>query len=263
MVFISRRNSRNKEKAEVSKYNPVPRYRAYGVTRKEYEWVERLNQFLLNVAAILALAGPTIYIVGALVAVFLFGSVLAKVILWLSIAIVLIPLLTSKSLNRLRLNIKLKRLCKKQKYELCFKRNFRESLTWSPDKYDFTIETPIRVYYVHVLLIANRRQKILFDSAEEIIVTTPPPKNSYTMVFGTKPKIKSLKLDLSDIPTSCLKEVVPIILVLPACEDMSYKRSNVTIIPTGNGAEHFGFTLFNAKAFFRFLPRFEQNAQSK
>ena len=259
-IFIKRDK---KTKVEVSKYNPVPLYRSYGVTRKEYAWAERLKKLFIDLAAVLALAGPTIYIVAAVIAIFLFSSILAKVLLWTSVVIVSAVFFTGKWRKRLSFNTKLKRLCKKENFKLCFKRNLRESLAWSPDKYDLTVETPSRLYYVHVLPIEKRRQKILFESEKEIFITTPPLKNRYTAVFDIKPKVKSLALDLHKIESSSSKEVVTIMLVLPSCEDMSYKRSNVTIIPTGNGAEHFGFTVFTAKAFLKLLTRFELNTLGK
>ena len=260
VVFIRRKN---KEKAEVSKYNPVPLYRSYGVTRKEYPFIEKLSVFLQKSLLVTFFALEGVVILLTTIALTLYGSPLMKTAFWLAAGSVIVGITTRKLRAHLRFRAKAKRLCKKENYHLHFGCKLLESLKYSPSRYDAIIETPSRVYYVHTLTITRRNQRLLLDSASRVDLITPPIWKFLAKYLDAKTKTTPLELDLPQIEGMNGKEAVRILLVLPSCEDISYRKSAATIIPTGNGAEHFGFTLFNEKGFLKFLPRFEQNAQSK
>ena len=256
-----------KQKAEISKFNPVPRYRAYGITRNEYAWVEHVKLWLVRIAAIIILGIPSTALALGSIAVLSYSSLVIKTILWTAIASFAIAALTKKVRIRLKFNKKLKKFCKDKRYALDFERKFFESLKWSQDQCDLTVETESRIYYVHTLYATKARQKVLFESAKTIKLITPPPKGRLWVVLGIifnfKTKTKTLSLDLSGDRSIGKKEGVPVILVLPSCQNMSYRLSNVSIVPTGNGGEHFGYTVFTAKGFMNFLPRYEENLRQK
>lgn len=247
------------QKTEVSQFNPVPRYRAYGVTRKEHAFVELIKIWLLRLAAVLILIGPIMMIAIGLTAIMLYSPLLEKALTWAAIILFVLSAITKKVRNRLKFNRKLKRFCKKENFGLCFEKKFVESLKWSPDKRDLTIETPSRIYYLHVLHVGKARQKLLFESAQKISLITPPPRHKFSVIFDLKTKIKDFELDLSGDRSIGNKEAVSVILVLPGCLNMSYRKSNVSTLPTGNGGEHFGYTIFTAKGLMNFLPRYEDN----
>ena len=249
-----------KSKAEISKFNPVPRHRSYGVTRKEYAWIEHIKLWIFRIVATAILSIPIIAIVIGIIAVMLYSSILAKVLLWTAILSFIISIVTKKARIRLNFNKKLKKYCKIKHFDLRYERKFRESLKWGPDSHDLTIETPTRIYYLHVLYVGKARQQLLFESEKSIKLITPPPKSSFAQIFELKPRIKELTLDISSDKSIGQKEAMPVVLVLPGCLDMSYKHSAASTVPTGNGGEHFGYTVFTVKGFMNFLPRYEDNA---
>lgn len=248
-----------KQKAEISKFNPVPRYRAYGVTRKEYAWVEHIKLWLVRIAAIIILGIPSTALAVGSIAVLSYSSLVIKTILWTAIASFAIAALTKKVRIRLKFNKKLKKFCDDTGCELCFERKLSESLKWSPNECDITVITQNRIYYLHTLYISKARQRIVFESAQNIKLITSPPKSRFVALFDIKPKVKNLSLDLSCDKSIGNKEAVSVILVLPGCLNMSYRQSSVSTVPTGNGGEHFGYTIFTAKGFMNFLPRYEEN----
>ena len=248
-------------KVEVSEYNPVSLSRSYGVTKKEYEWFEKLKLWLTRIVAVILLGIPIVALVLGAVAVMLYSSTLMKVVLWTVIILVSLSSVTKKARLRLKFNKKIKKLCKCEGFGLCFERKFRESLRWSFGGCDATIETPSRIYYLHTVFVRSSRQKILFDSEKLIKLITAPPKSRFTTIFEIKPRVKELALDISSDRSIGQKEAVSIILILPGCANMSYRQSSVTTAPTGNGGEHFGYTVFTQKGLMNFLPRHERNRQ--
>ena len=251
------------QKTEVSKFNPVPLHRSYGVKKKEYEAIEILKMWLERIIAVLLLLVPATALAVGLIAVMLYSSPLMKVIFWLVASIFVFLAFTKTTRNRLKFNKKLKRFCKRENFDLRIERDFWKSLKWSDDKCDFTVETPSRLYYVHVLNVKKARQKILFESESKIKLITPPPRNRFSIIFNPKTKVQALSIDFSEAKSFEKKEAAKIILILPGCLNISYRQSNVSIIPTGNGGEHFGYTIFTAKGFMNFLPRYEENLRMK
>ena len=256
-----------KIRPEVSERNPVPLYRSYGVTRKEYTVIETLKTWLERIAAAFFLFIPATALALGLVALLLYSNALTKVILWTAIICFVFSAVTKKARIRLKLNKNIRKLCRNNRFDLDFERKFFESLKWSDDGCDLTVETKSRIYYVHTLYVTRRRQTLLLESADTIKLITPPPRGRLWVVLGSifhfKTKTKLLKLDRSGDRSIGGKEAVPVILVLPNCNNISYRLSSASTVPTGNGGEHFGYTVFTAKGFMNFLPRYEENLRQK
>ena len=152
---------------------------------------------------------------------------------------------------------RLKRLCKERKYKLDFQRGFFESLRWSSNKCDIVLETSNRVYYAHMLAVRKYGSKLCFDSSCRMHTIYHPTKPLLTTVFDIKTKIRKYDIDFSNVPENeGEKRVVKVIVVNPVCEKMLYKDFLSTIV-TGNGGEHFGYTVFAGTAFINFVLRNE------
>ena len=250
---------RKKNKLEVSEFNPVPLYRSYGVTRKERRWAEILKLWLIRITAGLLIGVPILAITVGLVAALHFASTLAKTMLVLIISFLIISSVTKKARDRIKFNKKLKKLCHKENFHLDLKKSFFDSLSWSSDRIDFTVETESRLYVIRTLPINSKRQRVLLDSKSEIFLITPPHKFQFPVVFDVKPRKKRLSIDpCESLDYPCDKEQVQMILILPECSGISYRQSPSVTIPTGNGGEHFGFTVFNTRGFLNYLPRHEK-----
>lgn len=252
-----------KARHEISERNPVPLYRSYGVTRKEYSAIETLKMWLERIVAAFFLLIPATALTLGLVAVLIYSNALTKVVLWTVIIYLVLSAITKKARIRLKLNRKIKKCCKNNRFDLDFERKFFESLKWSDDGCDLTVETASRIYYIHTLYVTKARQKILFESAEAIKLITPPPRGRLWtvlgIIFNLKTRTKALSVNLSGDRSIGKKEGVSVILVLPGCQNMSYRISSASTVPTGNGGEHFGYTVFTAKGLINFLPRYEEN----
>lgn len=246
------------ERAEVSEYNPIPLYRAYGSTKKEYKLWEEFLAFILKAVAIFVM-GLFIFAVGIAVFAWLrFGGILVQTAITFTVFLLLFFIYTKTIRKRISLNKKLKTVCLENHFELTRGRSFFESLKWSKNKSDLTIVTNSTVFYVHLLAVPKYRCHICFDSASEIRIIKPPLNNRFTVIFGFKTKTKKLTLDFSDARQFEGKKTRKIILVNPVCGEMYYKVSNISTSQTGNGGEHFGYQIFTASGFVNYLKRIDE-----
>lgn len=254
------KDKKYKQRAEVSKYNPVPLYRSYGSTKKEYDLWERFLVFVQKAFVIILMGLIFVLIATGIISWMLFGGILVQTIVITITALILILKFTKVMRKRLSLNKKLKKACKENHYELSFDRPFFESLKWSEDNHDMTVVTKNAVFYVHLLAVPKYRCHVCFDSATEIRIVKPPLKNKFTDIFEFKTKTRSLSLDFSGVREFGSKKSIKVILVNPVCNEMYYKSSAVSTVQTGNGGEHFGYKIFTASGFINYLSRFEKEA---
>lgn len=246
------------KRAEVSEYNPVPLYRSYGSTKKEYKWKEELLALFEKAIAIVFL-GLIFFSLGISIYAWIkFGDFLFKTVIAAIILLFLLLFYTKTLRKRLSLNKKLKKLCYKNNFELRFERSTLKSLRWSENKSDITVVTPHHIFYVHLLAVPKYRCHVCFDSASEIRIVKPPLNNKFTIIFDLKPKTKKLSLDFSDTRQFEGKKTHKVILVNPVCGEMYYKISQVSTSQTGNGGEHFGYQIFTASGFVNYLKRIDE-----
>lgn len=258
-----KRRKKDDMRPEVSKYNPVPLYRSYGSTKKEYKWREELLTLLEKVIAIVFL-GLIFFTLGISVFSWLrFGGILVHVVVTATIALFLFFVYTKTFRKRLSLSKKLKKVCMENHFDLTFERPVLKSLKWSEKGSDITVVTKNHVFYIHLLAVPKYRCHICFDSASEIRIVKPPLNNKFTVIFDFKAKTKKLSLDFSDTRQFEGKKTHKIILVNPVCGEMYYKISQVSTSQTGNGGEHFGYKIFTASGFVNYLARVDkENAEA-
>ncbi len=246
---------KKRRKVEVSEYNPVPLYRSYGKTRREYKFIEEIKLFFVRAAGAFVLGVPLMLLAVGVAALMIWGDLLVKVVVLLAVVTFLGVFATRKLRNRASFLKKLKKLCRDRGYGLKIDRGVIRSLIWDGENYDFTLETGKEVYYVNIIGAENSRQKLCLDSEGEFKLMLPPLKNQFTIIFGFKTKVKKYKMDFSSVPSFEGKKAVKVILMTPSFGDVEYRKSEISTAPTGNGGEHFGITLYTAKGFLNKLNR--------
>jgi hypothetical protein len=258
VIDLKNRKRNLEERAGMSKYNPVPLYRSYGKTKKEYKWWEDFLVFIQKAFTVFLL-GITFFAIGvAAAAWFQFGGLMVQTLIIAVTSLIVFFIYTKTLRKRLSLNKKLKKVCVENHFDLTFERSLFDSLRWSENETDITVITKNHIFYVRLLAVPKYRCRLYFNSATEISVLKPPPNNKFSVIFGFKAKTKTFKLDFSNARDFEGKKTHKIILVNPVCEEMYYKVSQNSSVQTGNGGEHFGYQVFTASGFVNFLSRIER-----
>ena len=248
---------KKRSRPEVSDYDPVPLYRSYGVTRREYPIINKIKTMLHRITAALILVPMCVVLILGLVATILFGEVFA-VVVYTPICIFIIFRLVRPQRKRRAFMRKLKKLAKKEGYKLSVKRGFWSSFAWSPTEESFILDTPKYSYHIHFFTARKYNSEIRFEEKNRFLFIKRPIKNVFSLMFDFKTKIKeySFSPDFS-FPWKNRKKIVGI-LVNPVCEAMSYREQDGTVAPTGSGGEVFGFYVFTATGFIESVKRNEE-----
>ena len=231
-------------------YDETPLHRSYGVKRRVHPWREKMAALAAKLFAAwvvyiyILLAGTSIVMFWMY-----FPELWVKVLLTLIVAILLLFRLTRTVRRRQKFCRKLRRLCKKQKYEMQYEQNFFQSLFWSSDRQDFRLETERAVYYVRYLTVRKRRSTLYIESEHLLRLLKRPINNKFTIIFEFKPTNKYNPLDFQIPSEQTDKKIVKALIVNPVCEEMYYKRKEGGYEVTGNRGEHFGFTVFTGSGF--------------
>ena len=249
---------KKRQRPEVSDYDPVPLYRSYGVTRREYPILNKIKEILHRITAGLVLVPMCVALAFGLVATILYGEVFA-VVVYTPICAFIIFRLVRPQRKRSSFMRKLKKLAKSEGYKLTVKRGFWSSFVWSPAEESFILDTPKYSYHIHFFTARKYNSEIMFEEKNRFLYIKRPIKNVFSLMFDFKTKIKeySFEPDLS-FPWKDRKKVVGI-LVNPVCEAMSYRDNDGTAAPTGSGGEVFGFYVFTGSGFIESVKRGEEN----
>lgn len=234
----------------------TPLHRTYGVKRRVHPWREKAASlasqiFLIWVTFLLILAGST----GLVMLWLYFPELWVKLLITITIAAILFVRLTRTVRRRRKFCRKLRRLCKKQKYEMRYEQNFFQSLFWSSDRQDFRLETERAIYYVRYLTVRKRRSSLYIESANLLRLLKRPLQNIFTVILNFKPTNKYYPLDFQIPSEQTEKQIVKALIVNPVCEEMFYKRREGGYEVTGNRGEHFGFTVFTGSGFIDTVKR--------
>ena len=251
-----REENKKRSRPEVSDYDPVPLYRSYGVTRREYPVINKIKTALQRFTVIILLLPSYIVLGVGIVMTVLYGKALAFVLFTPMLLFLLFRL--TKSLRRRRKFLrKLKKLVEKEGYKLTFKRGFLASFFWSPTKEYFVLDTPKYSYHVYVFTARKYNAEIVFESAESFKLIKRPLRNIFSMALGLKAKIKEYTFapDRS-LPMYSRVKIIGF-LANPVCDSISYRRGNA-LEPTGSGGEVFGFYIFTGTGFIESVKRNEE-----
>ena len=258
----TKEQAKDKTKIEVSEYNPVPLYRSYGVTSKEYPLLTKLKVIVQKVLLTLMFAIPLSFsVVGVIAITFASGSLLIPTVVFTSLAVFL-TLKFSKPLRmRLKMVRELKKLCQNDGYRCGYKLEIKDSLfsaKWSTGRSELVFHTNTKVYHVRMYAIRKKRSRLRFESDKEITVLTLPPRK-LAIIYDLKAKQKRLSVDFPEIRNMNGKENVNAIVFCPRGEEWSYKHSEKTYLPTANGEKVFGYKVYTAPGFVRDVMQAEEN----
>ena len=247
---------RPRKKVEMSKYRPVPLYRSYGRTRREFKLLEELALFSEKAGLAFMLGVILLGSALSIGVIFVLGPLLVKITMVLAIVIFFGERATRVLRKRAKFIRKLKKLCKAQGGQMSLERGLVRSHRWDGNNCDLTVETRNAVYYVNMIAPRSTHQRLCLDSDRGFrLITEPPKKKLIGMIFDLKTKVKEYSMDLSDLPEFESKKTVRVLLMIPSFSDVEYKTSEISAAPTGSGGEHFGITLYTAKGFLNMLKR--------
>lgn len=248
---------KKRQRPEVSDYDPVPLYRSYGETRREYPIINKIKGMLHRITAALVLVPMCVLLTLGFVATILYGEVFAVVVYTPICAFIIFRLVKPQRKRRAFMR-KLKKLAKKEGYRLIVKRGFWSSFVWSPTGESFILDTPKYAYHIHFFTARKYKSEIMFEEKNRFLFIKRPIKNVFSLIFDFKAKIKeySFSPDFS-FPWEDRKKIVGI-LVNPVCEAMSYREHDGTVAPTGSGGEVFGFYIFTGSGFIESVKRNEE-----
>ena len=251
-----REENKKKTRPEVSDYDPVPLYRSYGVTRREYPVINKIKEFLHRITVALVLVPMCVLLTLGLVATILYGEVFA-VVVYTPICVFLIFRLVRPQRKRRAFMRKLRKVAKVKGYRLTVKRGFWSSFVWSPTEESFILDTPKYSYHIHFFTARRYNSEIMFEEKNRFLFIKRPIKNVFSLMFDLKPKVKeySFSPDFS-FPWNDRQKIVGI-LVNPVCDSMSYRDHDGSVSPTGSGGEMFGFSVFTGSGFIETVKRSE------
>ena len=243
---------------EVSDYNPVPLYRSYGVTRREYPIINKIKLAIQQFTVIILLLPMCIVLAFGIAMTVLYGKSLAFV-LFTPMLLFFVFKLTKSFRKRAVFLKKLKNLAKKEGYRLTFKRGFWASFFWSPTKEYFVLDTPKYSYHVYVFTARKYNSEIVFESEERFNLVKRPLRNIFSLALGLKTKIKAYTFTPNrSLPMYSRAKIIGF-LVNPVCDSVSYRRKNGASEPTGSGGEMFGYYMFTGSGFINAVNRNEEH----
>lgn len=242
-----------------SEENHVPIYRSYGVKRREYSIIEKLKNFILAFFTFIFMGQYFLSLAIAVIAVLLLGDLLLKTFVATVIVIFVSVKSTRTARIRSKFNRKLKRMCKKNGYTLTFEQGFIDSLLWSEDRLDFTVDTGNYFYQVHFFTVNKYNSGVTLAKKGEIWLTRYRLNNKFTIIFGLKPKTKTYKVSFPSAEEIQNRRVVNCLVINPTCKEMFCKDSDGVTSPTGSGAEAYGMRVFTGTGFVETVRRNEED----
>lgn len=259
------RQVKDKIKIDRSEYNPVPLYRSYGVTTREYPLLTKIKVFVQKALATALIGIPlAIIIVGMYAWTFTTGSVVIPTIVITAVGVFAFLKLSKPFRLRMKMIRALKKLCEKEGYKHGYRLEMSDKLTspkWSNGKAELVLHTNTRVYRVRMFAIRKYRSRLRFESDKEITQIVPPLNNKFTVIYDLKSKQKKISIDFPDIADTAGKETVKALVFCPTCEEWSYRYSNNTYIPTGNADTVFGYKVYTSSGFISDLKRTERDGE--
>lgn len=257
-TYKARGEKQQNNKSRISDSNPVDFVRSYGVTKKEYPLLEKIKSIAIMAVTVLFMLLIMSFVVIGIVAFLFSGQLLIQIIMITVALMVLIIRLTRSIRKRLIFHIKLRKLCKKEKFRLKFERKFFQSLVWSPDKIDFTLSTGTHVYAVHYLTLNKYNATLNFFDKGEIIYKKQPRNNKFSVIFDRRVKSKTYKISFPEKYDIKGKKNIHALVVNPTCREFFKKdETGGGVVPSGSGECVFGMTVYTGSGFIASIIRNE------
>lgn len=234
----------------------VPLYRSYGVRKKVNPITNAIGSFLLKSVTVIFMLCELAILTVIVVHFAIYTGVLPATLMGILAFTIFFVHNTKLPRKRLSFLRKLKKICKKNGIDLEFKRGFFKSLVWSEKgDVDFVVRAGKWTYYVKFATTKRFLSSFLFVSKNEMKYIKIARQSRFATIFGSKNKIKSLKIEFPEEINSEDKYSVKAILVNPAVSNIERKDSSGATVPTGSGEKLFGYTIFTGTGFIETLKR--------
>ncbi len=237
-------------------------YRCYGVTRRERKIVESAGFVILSAIALWIFGVCLLASVSFLAAVVRYGSLLAKVFVIGTGAVLILLLETRPLRKRLRFLRQLQRQCKRQVLTVKKNKPAYLAFVWMGEQPDLLVDTERERYAVHILAIKKYHSALYLEDKNTMKLRGLPRNNIFTAIFGFRPKTRYYPLFPVEEGEQTVdgRPVRRIVLLNPTCREMFEKMADGVTVPTGSGAKFCGYTVYTGSGFLNELRRIE-NAQ--
>ena len=272
-----------KHRPKVSRYNPVPLYRSYGVTKKENIFTA-LNEYLAVILGwLLYIPMFAIIIIGTLFMIKLLGSA-GILFVFVSALLLVYFVLARKLRKRARFILRLRKLCKKMGYVLEMKRGFLKSLKFNKDGIDLVIHTPTKKWFVRFMTTKKRNSHVTFLNKDTIEIkkikgriklrsgmfgymhhnlSKPRVSNivprvsmhDHQSIEKGSPKLSYIPYSFNEIFNDDNFEVQKALVVNPVPLEMFKTDKSGSRIPIDTGERLFDYIMFSGSGFLNTLER--------
>ena len=234
----------------------VPLYRSYGVTKKVNPTARKIKEVVAKIVTVLFLTVELSIIVVVTLMLAFYTDVLIATTLFIILFSIFFFNATKLIRRRARFLRRLKKTCKKNGYELEFKRGFFKSLSWARgEEIDFTVKAGMWTYYVKLATSKRFLSSFTFISKNQMKYTKIPRHNRFTIIFGCKSKTYTMPIAFPENLDGKDKYTVKAILINPAVMNIEKKGSDGALLPTGSGEKLFGYTIYTGTGFIETLKR--------
>ncbi len=245
-----------KQRPQISKENPVPLYRSYGVIKKEgfFAWLN--NRIASVIAAVLIVMLGILWILG----IYIFVNMLGAIGIMLAIISVILFVyfkLCRKLRKRLKFIIRLKKQCRRLGYTVSFCRGFFKGLRLNFEGFDFTVDTGKKLWCVRFFTPKKYLSHVIFLSEDRIRIKKNITKSHFKFIWGfNSPKISEFDYSFKDeMPQTDGERTARALIINPVPHDVFKKDSDGAIIPIGTGYQMYGYRLFTGSGFLTTLLR--------
>lgn len=234
----------------------VELHRSYGVRRRLRPWKEKIELgvykiFLFWVLGVLSLAAGL-----AIVNFFLyFPELWFKLLLAILIVVTVGLRLTRAARKRAKFMRGLRKYCRGSGDTLTNRQGFFASLVWSGNRDDLILETEARIYRIRFLTVRKYRSSLYLEGDSLLRLVKRPLNSRFTDIFDFRPRAKYYPMEFGGEREVSSKKTVRVLLINPVCEEIKYKKKDGGYETTGNGGEHFGYTVYTAGGFLEALRR--------
>ncbi len=242
-----------KQERERPKTEDVPLYRSYGVKRRETVLDRVLVVFYRIVATLIFLTA--LFALGLIIvfAVAYLG-LLTQVVLGLLLLILLLYR-PCRFLHKRRSFVrKLKRLCKRQGWQLTMHRGFFASLRHKEGAFDFSLDMGKTVYDGTYLTLYRYNTFLTFLSADRI-QTKKGMVGRLAVVWGFVPKPDIRPFVVGEAICRKGKRSERAVILNPVPHSMFVKNKDGETVASGSGERQFGYVICTGSGFLETLQR--------
>lgn len=244
-----------KSRAEMSNINPVPSYRAYGVTKKENVFTH-LNEILaILLGWVIYIPYFFVIIVGTLFMIKLGGN--TGIVFASFVGLLFVYFVLARNIRkRAKFIRKLRKQCRKFGYAFELKRSFLKGLRFNKKGIDLIVHTPYKRWYVRFMTPKRHRSHITILSKTEIEIKTNVTRNAIKAVLGLgNMKTKYVDYSFDEEFKSDRMDTQKVLLVNPVPLDMFKRDRDGARIPIGTGEKIYDYIMYSGSGFINALDR--------